>query len=68
VAPWRFHDFRRSFATWAASARVDQSIVRKILDHGQSRRDRLDAIYNRFEYIEEQRDALNQYGSFIGVN
>lgn len=68
VAPWRFHDFRRSFATWAASARVDQSIVRKILDHGQARRDRLDAIYNRFEYIEEQRDALNQYGSFIGVN
>lgn len=66
-APWRFHDFRRSFATWAASARIDQSIVRKVLDHGQARRDRLDAIYNRFEYIEEQRDALNLYAKFIGV-
>ncbi len=66
VAPWRFHDFRRSFATWAASARIDQAIVRKILDHGQARRDRLDAIYNRFEYVEEQRDALNRYAEFIG--
>ncbi len=67
VTSWRFHDFRRSFATWAASARIDQSIVRKILDHGQARRDRLDAIYNRFEYIDEQRDALNEYAKFFGV-
>lgn len=66
VAHWRFHDFRRSFSTWAASARIDQSIVRKILDHGQARRDRLDAIYNRFEYIDEQRDALNRYSAHIG--
>lgn len=67
IPHWRFHDFRRSFATWAASARIQQSVVRKILDHGQVQRDRLDAIYNRFEYLIEQRDALNKYARFIGL-
>lgn len=62
--PWRFHDFRRSFATWAASAGVDQAVVRKVLDHGQAVRG-LDAIYNRYEFVDEQRDALNRYAEAV---
>ena len=65
IAPWRFHDFRRSFSTWAASAGIAQPVTRKILDHGQGRRDRLDAIYNRFEYLDEQRSALNEYAKAV---
>lgn len=59
--PWRFHDLRRSFSTWAAANGIDQVVVRKILDHGQGHRDKLDAIYNRFSYVDEQRAALNSY-------
>jgi len=62
---WRFHDFRRSFSTWAAAEGIDQIIVRKILDHGQGHRDPLDAIYNRHQYIDEQRQALNLFARAI---
>lgn len=65
MAPWRFHDFRRSFRTWAAASRIDQAVARKILDHNQGVRDELDAVYNLHTYLDEQRAALNAYADAI---
>lgn len=62
---WRFHDFRRSFETWAASQGVSREVVKKILDQFQKRRDRLDRIYNQYQYRDEQRTALNAYAEAI---
>ncbi|WP_375203529.1 tyrosine-type recombinase/integrase [Hyphococcus sp.] len=65
VAPWRYHDFRRSFATFAATAGVDRETVRRALDHGMNARDALLSIYDRYDRLDEQRAALDQYARFV---
>lgn len=65
IVPWRFHDLRRSFATWAAGHGIDQAVTRRILDHKQGFADPLEAIYNQHLYINEQREALNAYAEAI---
>ena len=65
VAPWRFHDFRRSFATFAATAGVDRETVRRALDHGMNASDALLALYDRHDRLEEQRAAVDRYAEFV---
>ena len=63
--PWTFHDLRRSFRTWAPSAGVSREVARKILDHAQGSADVLDAVYDQYRYLDEQREALNAYAEAI---
>ncbi|HVC52565.1 MAG TPA: integrase family protein [Stellaceae bacterium] len=57
VAPWTLHDLRRTFSTGLARLRVPPHIKEMLLSHA-SAKDPVEAIYDRYNYMEEQREAL----------
>lgn len=62
---WRIHDLRRSAASGMARIGVDQVVVEKILNHVSGSLSGVGGIYNRFEYAERRRAALEAWGNFV---
>jgi len=65
VTGWVVHDLRRSFSTIMASLRTPIHVTEKILDHRTGTISGVSAIYNRFSYLEEAREALLTYEAHI---
>ncbi len=65
VAPWRIHDLRRSAATWMAGAAVPPHVLSALLNHSPGTAQGVTAIYNRFRYLEERREALEAWSQHI---
>lgn len=59
---WRVHDLRRTAATGMASLRVQPHIVDRVLNHVEAK---LKRIYQRFEYLEERKQALLIWGAHV---
>jgi integrase len=57
VEPWTLHDLRRTFSTGLARLRVPPHIKEMLLSH-VSAKDPVEAIYDRYNYMDEQREAL----------
>lgn len=58
VYNWNTHDLRRTVATHIAGSGVSRLVVKKILNH----RDRdITAVYDRYEYANEKRMALDEW-------
>ena len=51
------HDLRRTFATELASFGVAIHVIEKLLNHSGGQISGVAAIYNRFSYIKEMREA-----------
>jgi integrase len=60
-APWRIHDLRRTCATGLARLEVRQEVTEKILNHSSGKIRGIAAVYNRFEYRDEMRAALEHW-------
>ncbi len=58
VTDWKFHDIRRTVATNLSKLGVDRFLLQKIVNHTDSG---VTAIYDRYSYIEEKRDALQKW-------
>jgi hypothetical protein len=56
------HDLRRTAATGMASLRVQPHIVDRVLNHVEAK---LKRIYQRFEYLEERKQALLIWGAHV---
>lgn len=56
VTKWKTHDIRRTVRSKLAQLGVSREVARKIMNHEDSKVDR---IYNRYEYSKEKREALN---------
>lgn len=65
VTDWRFHDLRRTLATRLAQWRVPQVVVEKILNHVSGSLSGVAGIYNRYDYLDERRDALDQWAKHV---
>jgi integrase len=64
--PWRLHDLRRSMTTGLARLGVAPHIADKILNHQSGGVIHgVAAVYNRFAYLNERREALCQWGAFL---
>jgi|SRR5215831_5822721 len=63
VKPWRLHDLRRTGATNMAKLKHPPHIVDKAMNHAIPSKVR--RIYNRFEYLDERRAALEDWGNYI---
>jgi integrase len=61
VAHWTLHDLRRTFATNMARLGIAPHIVEKILNHATGTISGVAAIYNRFAYEKEMRDAIDRW-------
>jgi len=58
VTDWKFHDIRRTVATNLSKLGVDRFLLQKIVNHSDSG---VTAIYDRYSYIEEKREALQKW-------
>lgn len=65
MAPWVLHDFRRSGVTWLAGAGFAPHVADRLLNHIQGTIKGVAAIYQRGEFIEERRAALDAWGAHV---
>ena len=60
VTDWVLHDFRRYFSSTMAQLGVPLHVTEQIIDH-RSQVSGVAAIYNRYTFLDEMRDALLAY-------
>jgi integrase len=65
VRGWTLHDLRRTAATGMASLKVPLHVIELVLNHRSKSLSGVAGIYNRFEYLDEQRDALEQWARHV---
>ena len=63
--PWILHDLRRTATTGMAALRVLPHVVDRILNHTSATIRGVARVYNRFEYADERRTALEAWGRAI---
>jgi integrase len=59
---WRLHDLRRTAASGMARVGVAPHVVEKALNHISGTISGVAAVYNRYAYDAEKRDALDRWG------
>lgn len=62
---WRFHDLRRSVTTGCAAFGVSPAVLARILNHSPKSSQGITAVYNRFEYADEMRRALDAWAAHL---
>jgi integrase len=62
---WRFHDIRRTVATNMAMLGVAPHIIEAVLNHRTGIVSGVAAIYNRHAYLDEKREALEQWARYV---
>lgn len=65
IAPWRFHDLRRSVATGMASLGVALPVIEKVLNHRSGSFAGIVGVYQRHSYADEKREALARWGAKV---
>ena len=61
IAHFTLHDLRRTFATMLAELSVAPHIVERLLNHSSGTISGVAAIYNRFQYRDEMRAAIEAW-------
>jgi integrase len=65
LAPWRLHDLRRTFASGCARLGVPVHVTEKALNHTGGSMGGIVAVYQRHDFLDERRRALEAWGSFV---
>jgi integrase len=65
IPNWTFHDLRRTATTRMAKLGFAPHVVDKILNHSSGTIRGVAKIYNRFEYFDERRAALEAWGRYV---
>jgi integrase len=65
IPHWILHDLRRTAATGMARLNIPPHVVDKVLNHTSGTIRGVAAVYNRFEYLEERRAALEAWGGYV---
>ena len=65
VHDYRIHDLRRTAASGMARLAVPPHVVEKILNHSSGTISGVAAVYNRYGYETEKREALNKWADFF---
>jgi integrase len=65
IPHWILHDLRRTAATNMARLNFPPHVVDKLLNHVSGTIRGVAAVYNRFEYLEERRAALEAWGRHV---
>jgi integrase len=67
VVDWRLHDLRRSMATGLQKLGVRLEVTEAVLNHVSGSRAGIVGVYQRHEWADEKRAALNAWGEHIAV-
>ena len=65
IDPWTFHDLRRSMATTMARLGVQLPVVEKVLNHTGSSFSGVAGIYQKFNFADEKRQALEIWAAHL---
>ncbi len=65
IPGWTFHDLRRTATTGMARLKIPPHIADRVLNHTSGTIKGVAKTYNRFEYLDERRDALEKWGQFV---
>jgi integrase len=65
LRPWIIHDLRRTATTGMAKLKFPPHVVDKILNHTSGTIRGVAAVYNRHEYLDERRAALDAWGRYV---
>jgi integrase len=62
VSGWTFHDFRRTASAGMAALHVPQDTIYRVLNHAKAT---LAGTYNRHQYLDEKRKALEAWAERV---
>jgi integrase len=65
IAPWILHDLRRTATTIMAELNVLPHVADRILNHSGGTIRGVAAVYNRHEYLNERKAALDALGRYV---
>ncbi len=65
LAPWRFHDLRRTAATGMAGMGFAPHVIERCLNHISGVQSGLVGVYQRHEYRAERKAALTAWGARV---
>lgn len=65
IAPWRLHDLRRTLATGFQRLGVRFEVTEAVLNHVGGSRAGVAGIYQRHDWKEEKRDALDLWNNHV---
>lgn len=65
TSDWRFHDLRRTASSGMARLGIAPHVVEKALNHISGTISGIAAVYNRYGYDAERREALDKWGEFL---
>ena len=62
---WRVHDLRRTAASGMARIGIPPHVIEKVLNHRTGVISGVAAVYNRYGYIDEKREALERWSQWV---
>ena len=65
MEPWILHDLRRTATTGMARLKFAPHVVDRVLNHTSGTIRGVARIYNRFDYLDERRAALEAWGRAV---
>ena len=65
VSHWRLHDLRRTMVSGMARLGVAPHVADKILNHVAGTISGVAAVYQRHEFMDERRHALERWGAYV---
>lgn len=61
VTRWQIKDLRRTFRSNMPRLGISRDIAELLVNHVSETRNELDEIYDRYDYLDEKRDALRRW-------
>jgi integrase len=65
VQPWRLHDIRRTVASGMARLGQPVHVIEAVLNHRSGTISGIAAVYNRYSYYSEKRQALDDWSAVV---
>lgn len=65
LKPWRLHDLRRTASTGMARLGFPIQVTEAVLNHRSGSLGGLAGIYNRYQYLDEKRAALEAWAAHV---
>ena len=62
---WRFHDIRRTVTSGMAQLGIAPHVADKILNHQSGTISGVAAVYQRHEFLDERKTALDAWGNYV---
>jgi integrase len=62
---WTLHDLRRTITTGMAGLKIPPHVADRVLNHQSGTISGVAAVYNRFAYLEERKEALEAWGRWL---